>query len=465
MSTPIKPAFAHGSEARVQQNTALPIPGGVRQVAHLAYPVILTHMSITLMGVVDSAMVGRLGATELAAVGFGGIWLWTLFNGFIGAATGVQTFVAQKLGAGHPQECGRWVWQGFYALIPLAACAAVILHFNVDALMRLLAPSEGVQQLAGEYLAICAFGAVGMCAATILSSFFLGIGDSRTPLYVTLFVNCLNAVLDYALIFGNFGLPAWGVSGAAVATTIAEWVYTLVLFALFSRRVRRRAFATTVLAPSMKSVRRLLQVGLPIGGQYAIEMLSFAAFLTLVARLGDASMAASQAFLALLSLSFMQAEGLSIAVCTLVGRYVGAMDPTSAARSFRSGQILTLVISGVVAALFIGVPGPLLRIFTNDPEVLLLGGPLLLVGAVYQFFDAFGIVADGALRGAGDTLAPFFVRLSLAWGLFLPLAWLFGVRLEGGLTAAWLAGALYVSILAGCLVYRFQSGAWRRIRI
>ncbi|MBW2389944.1 MAG: MATE family efflux transporter, partial [Deltaproteobacteria bacterium] len=305
MSTPIKPAFEQESAEAIQSPTTT--AGGVRQVAHLAYPVILTHLSITMMGVVDSAMVGQLGATELAAVGFGGIWLWTLLNGFIGAGIGVQTFVAHDHGAGHPEQCGRWVWQGIYAVIPMTAIAALILHFNADSLMQLLAPSEAVQLLAGEYLAICAFGAVGMCAATILSSFFLGVGDTHTPLYVTL-----------------FGLPAWGVSGAAVATTTAEWVYTLVLLVLVSHRARRRAFATSVVAPSMKSIRRLLRVGLPVGGQYAIEMLSFAVFLTLVARLGDASMAASQAFVSLLSLSFMQAEGLSIGVCTLVGRYVGA---------------------------------------------------------------------------------------------------------------------------------------------
>ncbi len=465
MSTAIKPAFEpEGSESAVQKS-APPSPGGVRQVATLASPVILTHLSITLMGVVDSAMVGRLGATPLAAVGFGGVWLWTLFNGFIGAGTVVQTFVAQNHGASRPEECGKWAWQGLYALIPLTACGALILHFNVDSLMRLLAPSEEVQQLAGNYLAICAFGAVGMCAATICSSFFLGIGDPRTPLYVTVFVNLLNALLDYAFIFGEFGMPAWGVSGAAVATSLSEWIYASVLCALFIRRWRRHAFATAPVPPRMESVSRLLRIGLPIGGQYAIEMLSFAAFLTLVARMGDASMAASQAFIALLSISFMQAEGLSIGVCTLVGRYVGAMDLAAAARSFRSGQLLTLVISGVVAALFIFLPSPLLHIFTDDPEVLLLAGPLLVVGAIYQFFDAFGIVADGALRGAGDTLVPFLMRVGLAWGLFLPLAWLLAFRLEGGLTAAWLCGALYVTILAGILVFRFRSGAWRRIRI
>ncbi len=102
MSTPIKPAFEPERSESTAQKSAYLSPGGVRQVILLASPVILTHLSITLMGVVDSAMVGRLGATELAAVGFGGVWLWTLFNGFIGAGTVVQTFVAQSHGAAPP---------------------------------------------------------------------------------------------------------------------------------------------------------------------------------------------------------------------------------------------------------------------------------------------------------------------------------------------------------------------------
>ncbi len=91
--------------------------------------------------------------------------------------------------------------------------------------------------------------------------------------------------------------------------------------------------------------------------------------------------------------------------------------------------------------------------------------PLLVVGAIYQFFDAFGIVADGALRGAGDTLVPFLMRIGLAWGFFLPLAWFLAIRLEAGLTAAWLGGARCVTLLAGILVFRFRSGAWRKIQI
>src|SRR5215470_14598913 len=96
------------------------IPGGVAEVAALALPAVLQTLSDTLMQVVDAAIVGRLGVTQLGAVGFGGVWLWTMLVVFVGAATGVQTFVAQALGAERRHECGAWVWQGCYALVPAA---------------------------------------------------------------------------------------------------------------------------------------------------------------------------------------------------------------------------------------------------------------------------------------------------------------------------------------------------------
>jgi MATE family multidrug resistance protein len=176
-------------------------------------------------------------------------------------------------------------------------------------------------------------------------------------------------------------------------------------------------------------------------------------------------MAASQAFIALLSLSFMQAIGLGIAVSTLVGRYIGSGDPALAERSFHSGLKLSAILAGLIALLFTSVPEMLIRIFTDDPEVIALGRPLLIVGALFQLTDAFGVVADGALRGAGDTRWPFLARLALAWGVFVPLAYYVGVVLDGGLTWAWSAAAFHVALLSATLVWRFQHGAWREIRI
>jgi MATE family multidrug resistance protein len=463
-SQPAPPAPAPAS-ARPHAGVSSVAAGGVREVLVLAYPVILTQISMTAMGIVDSAMVGSLGATELGAVGFGGIWLWTFVCFFVGTTTAVQTFVSQHEGAGALRECGPWAWQGVYAVVPLGVVASAILYFGADAGMRLLGPSEELQPLAASYVSARSLGMAGMLCATAFSAFFRGIGDTRTPLYATLAANGVNVVLDYGLIFGELGLPRLEVEGAGIATAIAEWTYVVAMTIPFLRPQLRSRYATDQAKPRGNDIRRLLRTGAPIGGQWWLEMISFAAFTTLVARMGDASMAASQAFVALLSISFMQAIGLSIAVSTLVGQYIGANEPENADRAFRSGLKLAVLLAGGIAVLFSSIPETLMGIFTDDPEVIRLGRPLMLVGALFQFFDAFGILADGALRGAGDTRWPFLVRLALAWGVFVPLAYWMGIVLEGGLTWAWVAGGIHVLMLSATLVWRFRSGAWRHITI
>ena len=122
-------------------------------------------------------------------------------------------------------------------------------------------------------------------------------------------------------------------------------------------------------------------------------------------------------------------------------------------------------LATLIAILFTAIPGALMRIFTDDPILIELGRPLLLIGAFYQFLDAAYIVAEGSLRGAGDTRWPFLVQTAFGWGVFVPLAYVLGVVMEGGLTGAWLGGLVHIVLLAAVLYYRFRSGAWRRIEI
>jgi Na+-driven multidrug efflux pump len=268
--------------------------GGMREVLLLAYPVVLQQISMTTMGIVDSAMVGTIGPTELGAVGFGGIWLWTFMCFFVGTTSGVQTFVAQKEGAGALRECGAWAWQGIYAVLPFGLAASAILYFGASEGIRLLGPSEQLQPLASTYVSVRSLGMTGMLCATAFSAFFRGVGDTRTPLYATLAANGLNVFLDYGLIFGEFGMPRLEVQGAAIATVLSEWLYMVAMIVPFLRPRVRRRYATEVRGPRGADIRRLLRVGAPIGGQWWLEMISFAAFTTLVARMGDASMAASR---------------------------------------------------------------------------------------------------------------------------------------------------------------------------
>ena len=444
---------------------AMPYAGSVREVSGLAVPIVLSQLSQTTMHVVDSVFVGRLGAAPLGALGFAAIWLWTVSSVFTGTATAVQTFVSQAHGAGDERACGDWAWQGLWAVVPAAALALFAFAAVADPLWDLVGASPEIREHALAYARIRPLGLAGQCAWVVLASFFRGLGDTRTPLAATLVANAANGVLAWGLVLGHLGLPAWGIAGAAAATSISEWVGAGILAAAFLRRSVRERYHTLPVRPRRAVIRRFLRTGAPLGGQWVLDMSAFAIFTTLVARMGNAPMAATQAMLSLLSISYMQAIGIGLAGTTLVGRYKGGGDLAAALRSYRSAMKIALGLAIGVAGLFLLAPGPLMGLYTRDADVLRLGPPLLALAAAFQLFDAVQIVASGALRGAGDTRWPFLVQTLLAWGLRLPLVWLFAFALGGGVVGAWYAEFAFIVTLAGAMVWRFRGGAWRTVRI
>ena len=439
--------------------------GRIGEVALLAFPIVLTQLSQTTMHVVDSIFVGRLGAAELGGLGFAGVWLWTVTSVFNGLAIGVQTFVSQHHGAGDEKACGGWLWQGIYAAVPAAAIGLFAFAALSGPLWSALGTTPEIQQHATAYVHMRPIGLTGIVLWTSLAAFFRGFGETRTPLVATVVANLTNAALAYGLVFGELGLPAWGIAGAGVATSISEWVGVAVLAIALSRRHVAERFATRPVRPDARAIRRFLRTGAPIGGQWFLDMAAFAIFTTLVAQMGTAAMAATQATISLLSVSFMQAIGIGLATTTLVGRYKGAADLPAAVRSYHSALKLAVGLAGLVALLFVLAPETLARLYTSDAEVLRLARPLFALAAAFQLFDALQIVAGGALRGAGDTRWPFLAQTLLAWLLRLPLVWLFAFALEGGVVGAWYAEFGFVLALTAVLGWRLRSGAWQAVRI
>lgn len=439
--------------------------GSPREVAVLAAPIVLTQLSQTVMHMTDSAFVGQLGAAELGGLGFAGIWGWTVFCVFSGCASGVQTFVAQAHGAGREHECGAWAWRGLWAVVLPATLLYALFGLFAEPFLGALGASEEVNRHAVAYQHVRPLGIPALAAWMVLAAYFRGLGDTRTPLATTIVANLVNIVLAYGLVFGRFGLPAWGVPGAALATSVAEWLQAGMLFAVLLARRQRLRFGTGPRGLERAAVVRFLRTSAPIGGQWLLDMSAFAIFTTLVARMGTAAMAANQAMLSLLSLSFMQAYGISLATSTLVGRYKGAGEPEAAARSLGSALRLGIGLAIAVAALFLLVPDRLLGLYTRDPQVLALGRPLLALGAGFQLFDALGIVVAGALRGAGDTRWPFVAQTLGAWVVRLPLAWAFALGLGYGALGAWCAELVFVLGLGVAFLWRFRSGTWRGVVI
>ncbi len=447
------------TRASVSQN------GNVREVAYLAFPVVVQTISETVMQLVDSAMVGRLGATELGAIGFAGLWIWTLFVPFTGTAQGLQVFVSRHDGAQERQQCGPWVWQAIWLLVPAMTLWMFAVALLLPPLIAWIGPSPELSTAALEYGYARLPGGPAVVGNFVLMSFFRGVGDTRTPLFAVLGGIVVNILLAYGLIFGELGLPQIGVAGAGFAMTAGSWtILALLTWAALRRSVRER-YHTQPCRPDREAMLRFLRTSAPIGGQWLLDMTTFAIFGSIVARMGDVSMAASQAMLQLLSLSFMQAVAISIAAGTLVGRYIGARDLEAAERSYRSAQALGLGVAALVAILFVSAPEALLAIFTRDPRVLELARPLLTLGAFFQVIDAVGIVAAGCLRGAGDTRWPFLVQATLAWMLRLPAVYVAAIWLQGGVFGAWIGELVFLFVLSLSFVLRFRAGHWRNVRI
>jgi MATE family multidrug resistance protein len=435
--------------------------GSYRQAWVLSAPAILTMISQTVMWTVDAAMVGRLGSSELAAVGFGGILIWTLYSFFVGLTSAVNTFVSQSYGAHRYRRCGSHLWQGLY----VAAGAAVILYgirAAAPQLLALIAPPPEVESLSVSYIQIRMLSAGFFLFHYTLAHFFRGIGDTMTPLKVLAVAHLINIVGDYVLIFGKGPFPAMGVEGAAWATSLAN-VVAAVLFAgrIVAPGLRERYDVLAQWRAQRAEIVRLLRIGLPIAVHFFLDMGSFLVFSAYVGRMGTAPLAANQIAIQILALSFMPAQGLAQAATTLMGQYIGAGRPDLAKRCAYTTLKMGLYYAGGIALLCLIVPGELVRIFNTDPEVIALGRRLLLWCAFFQIFDAVQFISDGALRGAGDTRVPMMIVVGGAWLVFLPLAWLFGSGLDGGVVGAWGGATLYVVFISVLMFLRLERDRWR----
>jgi multidrug resistance protein, MATE family len=296
-----------------------------------------------------------------------------------------------------------------------------------------------------------------------LLSFFRGLGDTRTPLVVTLVMELLNVLLDVLLIFGYAGFPRLGIAGSAIATVAATAVGTVIYLSLFLRRGQRQGWLSQLRVPfDRQASRRLVRMSWPIGLQGALELGAWTLFTVLIARLGAVEAAAHAIATQVMALSYMSGYGFSVAATTLVGQYLGSQNLPAARRSVVSCLVLVLGLMGTLGVAFFVWRYPLMELFTGDPTVVKLGTRLLTLVALFQVFDALGLIATGVLRGAGDTRWPMYAGLGLSWGVLLPVAVLAIFPWQGGITGGWAAALLYVVLLGTVLLLRLLHGSWQQ---
>jgi MATE family multidrug resistance protein len=362
------------------------------------------------------------------------------------------------------------VWQGiqfslaaglaFLGLVPLAS-----------QLVALAGHSAELQALEAAYFGCLGFATLPTLVAAAVSSFFAGRGDSRTVLLVNGTGLAVNGVLADALIFGRWGLPAWGIVGAALATMIGSLAAALLALGLMLRSCHNGTYQTrSGWRPDLVLMGRLLRFGVPAGLMVALDYLAFAAFLLMVGRLGAAELTATSIAFTLNLIPILPVLGLAQAVAVVVGRRLGEGRPDLARRATWTGLALAVSYTAGVALLLGTIPEVLAGAFRVEAGAAVWGdvtrhlSVLLRFVAVYSLFDCLTYVLSSALRGAGDTRFVTAAALGLSWSVMvLPswLAWHYG----WGLYWAWGFASLYVILLSLTVLARFRQGRWQSVRV
>jgi MATE family multidrug resistance protein len=447
-------------------------PGGYREVIRIAWPLVVSMGSFTLMQFVDRMFLAWHSPVSIQAALPAGILSFTFICTFMALCGYANTFVAQYHGAGDPEGCSRSTAQAVWLALLTWPLLVALLPFGLYLLEVSGHPPE---VLAEErvYFTILTAGGVLVPLGAAISSFFTGRGATRTNMLATIAGNVTNIVLDYALIFGRWGAPEMGIRGAAIATLIAGMVAPAILFTLyFSRRVDAVYRTRSHVRPDWALMGRMVRFGLPSGINMLVEIASFALFILITGRLGAEALAVSNMALSINSVAFLPLIGLGIAAATLVGQYQGRGDPDTAARAAERAVRVGVGYVALVGLTFVLFPRLYFSAFTARAEtglsvdaLMVTGRWLLVLMAVWGIMDAGNVIYAGALKGAGDTRFVLMSSTVLAWLLFVPGVMLIVLVFGYGLLVMWAWALVYVGALATVYGGRFRRGAWRKIRV
>lgn len=430
------------------------LPSACRGVLTLALPVVVSELGWVSLGLVDTLVVGRLGAEALGAVGLGNILIFTAAIFGMGLLLGLDTVVSQAFGGGRLDECRAWLIHGvvlaFVASVPLF----VLLRIGIG-LLSGLAMDPKVLVLVISYMEISSWG---MLPLVLLAAFrrYLQATSIVRPIAVTILAgNLVNLGLAIALVFGIGPIPALGTDGSAWATLFSRVFLMLGVGAIVALRWSR-----TIAGPvgiQIWRLRRLVELGFPAAMQTTLEVGVFATATALAGLLDADSLAAHQVVIQVATLTFIVPLGIGSAAAVLVGQALGAGDPALARTRGWIALALGVGFMAAAAITFLVARGWIVAAFTPDQRVIEIGSVLLLVAAAFQLFDGLQAVATGALRGLGDTRTPMITNLGAHWLLGLPIGYLLCFSAGLGVVGLWLGLSAGLVTIGGLLLATWMA--------
>jgi MATE family multidrug resistance protein len=437
-----------------------------RLVNNLAWPVIAENLLQTLLTTVDMMMVASLGASAVAGVGAAFQVLWVIGSAFSAVNVGTTVLVAHFIGARDTTTANRVTKQALVLSLASSLSVALMGTFLSEEIIVGLGAAPDVVQNGAAYLRISCQMNLFMMVMFTLGSALRGAGDTQTPMRVTAFINVINVIVAYGLIFGHFGLPAMGVAGSAWAASIARIVGSLALFAtLLKGHTPLSLIGKAGWRPEPALIWRMLRLGIPSSIEQVLLSGGMLIYGMITIALGTNVYAAQRITFNAISIGFMPGLGFAMAATALTGQSLGAKKPEQARlATWHATRSALIWMSAIALAMFV-FGRQVMRLFSNDPEIIAMGADALKVIALTQPAQAIGQVLAGGLRGAGDTRYPMWVTTAAIWLVRLPLAYLFGPVLGLSLAMIYLSNVADSVVRAVLIWNRYRRGAWQHMKV
>ncbi len=439
----------------------------------VCFPLVLGMSATTVMEFTDRLFLANYSIDAISAASPAGIsaLLFMSFFGGIGAYNSI--FIAQYTGTGERKMIGAVLWQSIYFCL-FAGFALLLISFFVGRpLFHLAGHSPEIQELEEAYFNILCRGAIFHVAAQTLAGFFTGRGITRPVMLFSILGMVVNIPLDYALIYGAWGFPELGIQGAALATVVS-WCVTAILLVrlIFTRRNNMLFHIRSSFGFNGTLFLRLMKFGIPGALQFSLDILAFTFFILLVGRIGKLDLAATNIVIAINSIAFMPAIGVSQGVSVLVGQALGRGQPEQATHITWSSAHMLLVYVSIIDLLFIFAPDHILTLFTLSNQagaeyasLVETGTSLLRIISVYLILDALYMIFSGVLKGAGDTrFIMFCIGNAALFCMILPVY--IGIEyFDFTIKQAWLCVLLFIAVLFAIVSFRYKQGKWQKMLV
>jgi MATE family multidrug resistance protein len=415
----------------------------------------LGHM---MLGVVDSLMVGRLGAVPLAASSLvNGLILLIIVLG-IGMSVALTPLVAIAKGSDNHSECGIILRQGLLVNLVFSFLLVIPIYFFSDIVYYLNQPVEVAEQ-AESYLKILNFSIIPLMLFQTYKQFSEGLSFTKPPMVILIISNIINAFGNWILIFGNLGFPQLELDGAGYSTLITRIFIVVALFIYIRNAKSFREYDPSLKFRSInwRVIKKIINLGVPGGFQMFFEVGGFVFAAVMVGWIGANELAAHQIAINLASITFMVGLGISIAATIRVGNYLGKRDLVGIKKAGYSAlAIIALIMSGF-GVLFFVLRDYLPTLYINDVEVIKTAASLIVIASFFQVVDGLQVVGVGILRGLTDLKATMVIAFFAFWIIGLPVAYILGFTFEYGVQGIWTSLVVGLAIAALLFILRFQK--------